>query len=206
MQDVQKDIITQILSRLDRPVTLIGMMGAGKTRTGNMLARKLGLDFFDIDDEIEKAADCTISEIFERFGETYFRNGERRVIARVIDEQLEKKKAAVISTGGGAVMTPQTAEIIWKDTISIWIRADMETTLERVMRNVEKRPMLSRGNPEEILSRLAKERYPVYEKADIVIDSSGRPEGGILSHMLESLHDYLYRTETKNDQQGKTGG
>lgn len=191
MEKTQEEIIGEILTALDRPVVLIGMMGAGKTRIGQMLARRLGTDFYDIDDEIVKAADCTIPEIFERFGEAYFRDGEHRVMARVIDEALEKKTPSVISTGGGAVMTPATASLVWEKTLSIWVRADMATTLERVTRNIEKRPMLAQGKPEEILERLMKERYPVYEKADIVIESGDRPEGGILSHTLATLHEYL---------------
>lgn len=170
-----------------------------------MLARRLDVDFYDIDDEIVKAADCTIPEIFERFGEPYFRKGEHRVIARVVGESLEKDAPSVISTGGGAVMTPATAALIREKTLSVWVKADIKTTLERVTRNIEKRPMLAQGNPEEILERLIKERYPVYEKADIVIESSGRPEGGILSHTLEVLHDYLYRAK-KNERQNTMDG
>lgn len=99
MKKTQEEMIGEILAALDRPVVLIGMMGAGKTRIGQMLARRLDVDFYDIDDEIVKAADCTIPEIFERFGEPYFRKGEHRVIARVVGESLEKDAPSVISTG-----------------------------------------------------------------------------------------------------------
>lgn len=188
-----KIIKQQILERLDRPVVLIGLMGAGKSRIGRLLADDLGMEYTDSDDEIVKAAGCSIPEIFDRFGEKAFRDGERMVLARLIEENK-----GVISTGGGAVMTPATASLIWEKAISIWVRADMDTTLKRVTRNIAKRPMLRNGNPEEILERLIKERYPVYKKADIVIDTDNQPVHVVLSSMLEALHGFLYRTEQEN--------
>lgn len=185
----------QILDKLDRPVVMIGLMGAGKTRMGNLLSGELGVAFTDSDNEIVKAAGCSIPEIFDRFGEKAFRDGEHKVLTRLIGE-----KKGVISTGGGAVMTPATASLIWQNAVSIWVRADMDTTLKRVKRNIARRPMLHNGDPEEILNRLIKERYPVYEKADIVIDTDEGSARLVLSDMLESLHRFLYLDEQKTDK------
>jgi shikimate kinase len=109
------------MRRLDRPVVLVGMMGAGKTRLGRLLSRALGLRFVDSDEEIEKAAGMTINEIFDRFGEPYFRDGEKRVIRRLLDSD----DISVIATGGGAIMQPETADAIAAEAVSIWIRADI---------------------------------------------------------------------------------
>lgn len=180
------DIIEDIRQRLDRPVVLIGLMGAGKTRIGRQIAAALKLPFTDSDDEIEEAAGMTISEIFERFGEPYFRDGERRVIARLLEQG-----PSVIATGGGAVMTPETAADVWQQALSIWVRADMDVMLERTARR-DNRPLLKTGDPEQILSDLSDKRYPVYEKADIVVDSHNGPAEAILNQALEKIHRFLY--------------
>ena len=182
-----KDIIYEIRSRLDRPLVLIGLMGSGKTRIGRSLAGVLGLGFVDSDDEIEKAAGMDIADIFDKFGEAYFRDGEKRVIGRLLDEGVQ-----VIATGGGAVMSPETAERIWRNTISLWVRADLPVMLERTARS-DRRPLLRKGDPGEILAALVEKRYPVYEKANIVIDSHNGPVEAILNQTLTKLHDYLYR-------------
>ena len=183
----EEDNIYEIRSRLDRPLLLIGLMGSGKTRIGRALAGALGLGFIDSDDEIEKAAGMDIADIFDKFGEPYFRDGEKRVIARLLDEGVQ-----VIATGGGAVMMPETAERVWRDTISIWVRAEMPVMLERTGRN-DRRPLLRGGDPAEILAGLVEKRYPVYEKANIVIDSHNGPVEAILNQTLTKLHDFLYR-------------
>lgn len=181
------DIICEIRDRLDRPLVLIGLMGSGKTRIGKALAGALGLPFVDSDDEIEKAAGMPIADIFDRFGEPYFRDGERRVIERLLDGGVR-----VIATGGGAVMHPETAEKVWEDTISIWVRAEMPVMLERTARS-DRRPLLRNGNPEEILSALAETRYPVYGKADIAVDSHNGPVEAILNQALVKLRDHIRR-------------
>lgn len=168
-----------------RPVVLIGLMGAGKTKTGMMLAQALDLPFADSDTEIERAAGMKVAEIFERFGEEHFRAGERRVIARLIGEG-----AGIVSTGGGAVMTPATADLIWTQAVSVWVRAEMPVMLERVMRS-DRRPLLKNGDPEEILSALAAKRYPVYGKADIVVESHNGPAEAVLNQTIDKLHDFL---------------
>jgi shikimate kinase len=178
-------VVNSILSRLDRPIVLVGMMGSGKSRIGRMLGEALRLPFADSDDEIEKAAGCSISDIFERYGEDFFRDRERKVILRLLE-----KGYGIIATGGGAVMQEDTAEAIWSQSVSIWVRAEMAVLLERVGRN-SNRPLLKNGNPEEILSNLASVRDPVYEKADIVIDSHNGPAVAILNNTLQRLERFL---------------
>ena len=181
------NIIYEIRARLNQPLALIGLMGAGKTRIGRALAGALDIRFVDSDDEIEKAAGMSVADIFDKFGEAYFREGEKRVIERLLDEGVQ-----VVATGGGAVMNPETASRIWDDTISIWVRAEMPVMLERTGRN-DRRPLLRNGNPEEILTGLAEKRYPVYEKANIVVESHNGPIDAILNQALAKLHEFLYR-------------
>lgn len=186
MSGIRKDPrLDTIRDLLDRPVVLIGLMGAGKTKTGMMLAQALDLPFADSDTEIERAAGMKVSEIFEKLGEEHFRTGERRVIARLIGEG-----AGIVSTGGGAVMTPATADLIWSRAVSVWVRADMPVMLERVMRS-DRRPLLKNGDPEEILSGLAAKRYPVYGKADIVVESHSGPVEAVLNQTIDKLHGFL---------------
>ncbi len=184
--DPRNRVVEDIRARLDRPIVLIGLMGCGKTRIGRLLAEALGLPFADSDDEIEKAAGMAVADIFDRFGEAYFRDGEKRVIQRLLDGG-----AQVIATGGGAVMTSGTAEAVWNDTISIWIRAEIPVMIERTGRT-DRRPLLRNGDPERILKDLAEKRYPVYAKADITVDSHNGPVDSILNQALEALRDYLY--------------
>ena len=164
MTDFDTDKISYIRQRLDRPIVLIGLMGAGKSRIGRMLGHALEMSFVDADDEIECAAGMSVSEIFERYGEPYFRDGEKRVMARLLGEGVQ-----VIAAGGGAVMTPETADAIWKKSLSLWIKADIPVIVERTARN-DRRPLLQTENPEKVLKELAEKRYPVYQKADIVVE------------------------------------
>ena len=186
MLEIDDNLKQEVIDRLECPIVLIGLMGAGKTRLGRMLADALGLDFVDCDEEIEKSARSSVSEIFERYGEQAFRDGEHKVIKRLIGEGVR-----VISTGGGAVMTEATASLVWEKSISVWIRADIETTLERVTRNIEKRPVLAVGEPREILEKLTEKRYPVYEKADIVIDSGQDEEDKAVYKAVKELYTLL---------------
>lgn len=181
--DEQK--IFSIRARLDRPLVLTGMMGVGKTRLGKMLAEALGWPFYDSDEEIEKAAGLSIPEIFEKYGEPHFRDGERRVIKRL----LENPKS-VIATGGGAVMNPETAADLLADSISIWIKADLDIMVARTAKT-DKRPLLKEGDPREILSRLTEVRYPVYEKAPVHVDSSLGETEEIVADMLDQIYVVL---------------
>ncbi len=190
MKSIDTEVVADIRRMLDRPLVLIGMMGAGKTRTGRQLADALGLSFTDSDDEIEEAAGMSVSEIFEKFGEQYFRDGERRVIERLLEQG-----PCVIATGGGAIMTPETADSVWSNSVSVWIKADMDIMVERTGRR-DDRPLLQNGDPRKILTDLAEKRYPVYEKADIVLDSHNGPIEAILNQALEKLQIFL-----RNEQQ-----
>lgn len=175
-----------IRRRLDRPVVLVGMMGAGKTRLGRLLSRALDMDFVDSDEEIEKAAGLSINEIFDRFGEPYFRDGEKRVIRRLLDGTPR-----VIATGGGAIMQPETLQAIGDESISIWIRAEIPVMVARATRG-EKRPLLRHGDPEEIFKKLMEARYPSYARADITVDSGDDQDHDILAQALEGLYGRLY--------------
>ncbi len=157
-------------------------MGAGKSCIGRKLAQRLGLRFVDADSEIEAAAGCSIPEIFERHGEAAFRDGERRVIARL----LESHDRQVLATGGGAFMDAGTRRAIAGTGVSVWLRADLELLLRRTSRR-SKRPLLRRGNPRETLSRLIGERYPVYAEADITVDSVDGPPDETVDRVLEAL-------------------
>ena len=153
----------------NRTIVLVGLMGAGKTNIGRRLAARLNLPFFDSDSEIEAAAGETIEEIFRNRGEGVFRDGERRVIARLLDQP-----AHVLATGGGAFMDPATRAIIARRGVSVWLRADIEVLLARVSRR-SNRPLLKEGNPRAVLAELIDRRYPVYAEADITIDSGEGP-------------------------------
>ncbi|MGH7126643.1 MAG: shikimate kinase, partial [Stellaceae bacterium] len=148
-----------------RTLVLVGLMGAGKTNIGRRLAQRLGLGFVDADSEIEAAAGETIEEIFERRGEAAFREGERKVIARLLGNPVH-----VLATGGGAFMDPETRVLIRQRGISIWLRADLDLLHQRVLRR-SNRPLLKRGDPREILARLIDERYPLYGEADMIVDT-----------------------------------
>ncbi|WP_137679043.1 shikimate kinase [Aurantiacibacter suaedae] len=170
-----------LVARLTRPVVLVGMMGVGKSSVGRRLAAALDMPFYDADDEIEKAAQMRVPEIFEQFGEDYFRDGERRVIERLLDQ-----RHAVIATGGGAFVQQQTADMILERGIAIWLDADLETLLERVSRN-DNRPLLRGGNKREILARLKAEREPSYARAPIKVTSGKGPHGEVVARILEAL-------------------
>jgi len=168
-----------------RTIVLVGLMGAGKSCIGRRLAAALSLDFVDADAEIELAAGCDIQDIFAHHGEAAFRDGERRVIARLL-----KRPVHVLATGGGAFMDPGTRAEIRRRAISVWLRADLELMLKRTARR-NNRPLLKQGNPREILQRLMEERYPVYREADIVVDSADGPPEVTLGRVLDALGAYL---------------
>ena len=154
-----------------RTIVLVGLMGAGKSKVGRRLALRLGLPFSDSDPEIEAAAGETIEEIFANRGEQIFRDGERRVIARLLAQPVH-----VLATGGGAFMDPMTRALIGRLGVSLWLRADLDTLVARVLRRND-RPLLKRGDPREILARLIERRHPIYAEANLTVDSgAGSPE------------------------------
>ncbi len=169
---------------LDRTIALIGLMGAGKSSIGRRLAARLGVKFIDADAEIEAAAGSPIPEIFERHGEAAFRDGERRVIARLLDGRPH-----VLATGGGAFMDPETRALIGGKAVSAWLRTDLDVLVARCARR-NNRPLLRQGDPREILKRLMDERYPVYAEADIIVDSIDGPHDAVVDQIIAALASY----------------
>jgi shikimate kinase len=178
--------IGAISRRIDRPVVLVGLMGVGKSTVGRKLAALLHVDFVDSDEAIEEAAQMTVSEIFEQFGEPYFRDGERRVIARLLDE-----RHGVIATGGGAFANDETRALILDRGIAVWIDCDVDTLVERTGRRRGGRPLLEGGDPKEILARLSAEREPAYAEAPIRIDSRKGPHLDTALSIIEALDRWL---------------
>ncbi|PWG03588.1 shikimate kinase [Sphingosinicella humi] len=165
----------------DRSIVLVGLMGAGKSTVGKRLARRLGLPFVDSDEEIERAADRSISEIFDHFGEGSFRDGERRVIARLIEGPPK-----VIATGGGAFINDETRAMILERCVAIWLDADVETLSARVSRR-DHRPLLRDKEPGPILQRLASARNPIYAEAHLHIHSAPAPHERTVQRIVEAL-------------------
>jgi shikimate kinase len=170
------------LPHFDRALVLIGLMGAGKSTIGKRLAARVHLPFVDADQEIERAAGLTISEIFERFGEKEFRDGERRVIGRLVDG-----KPKVIATGGGAFMQEETRALILDRATAIWLDADIEVLADRVGRREGTRPLLKDRDAREVLSELAAVRNPVYALAPIHIRSQPLPHDATVDAILKAL-------------------
>jgi shikimate kinase len=177
--------IRKLVERLERPIVLVGMMGVGKSTVGRKLATLLHLDFCDADDAIEEAAQMTVSEIFEKFGEAYFRDGERRVIARLIDGG-----PAVIATGGGAFAQEDTRRLILERGIAVWLDADVDTILDRVRRK-DTRPLLKNGDPREIVARLKAEREPLYAEAPLHVSSGSGPHSDAVARIVQELDQWL---------------
>lgn len=183
------EAIAAIARRIDRPIVLVGMMGVGKTSLGRKLAAALGLPFVDADEAIEEAAKMTIAEIFATYDEAYFRDGERRVIARLMEgEQGERPR--VIATGGGAFVNDQTRALILAKAIPVWLDSDVDTLVDRVGRN-DKRPLLRNGDPREILTRLRVEREPFYSQAPIKVTSGNGPHTRTLDKVLKGIDEWL---------------
>ncbi len=164
-----------------RTVVLVGLMGAGKTKIGRRLAARLNLPFFDSDIEIEEAAGESIDEIFRNRGETVFRDGERRIIARLLAQPTH-----VLATGGGAFMDPATRAVIRRHGVSVWLRADLDVLLARVARRND-RPLLKERNPRAVMSELMERRYPIYGEADLVVDSSEGPPDLTATRVIAAL-------------------
>jgi shikimate kinase len=166
-----------------KTIALVGLMGAGKTSIGRRLAQRLGLPFIDADAEIEAAAGMSIEEIFQRHGEASFRDGERRVIARLLDTPPH-----VLATGGGAFMDPATRALLRARAVTVWLRAEIELMLARVgRRSINNRPLLKGRDPRAVLEALIAERYPVYAEADITVDSLDGPPEATVERVLDAL-------------------
>lgn len=168
-----------------RSIVLIGLMGAGKTAVGRRLASKLDLPFTDADREIELAAGQTVSEIFAEHGEPYFRQGETRVIARLLQGGPQ-----VLATGGGAYMDARTRANIKARGVSVWLKAELSVLLHRVRRRGD-RPLLASGEPDKMMRDLMEKRYPVYAEANITVESRDLPHDVIVSEVVEALSRWL---------------
>ncbi len=176
-------------------IILVGLMGAGKTKVGRLLAQRLEMPFTDADDEIVKAAGCSIEEIFERFGETAFRDGERRVVARLLDGE-----PMVVATGGGAFIDIGTRARIKDRGISVWLRAELDVLVQRTSRRGG-RPLLKNRDIKATLEKLMAERYPIYAEADIVVDSGWHS----VDITVQRIHDALAAFDEPAPAGGESG-
>lgn len=177
-----------------RSLVLVGLMGAGKSTVGRRLAQTLGLPFRDADHEIEAAAGMAIPDIFAIHGEEYFRDGERRVIARLLQEG-----PMVLATGGGAFMNEETRQGIAEHGISIWLRADLDVLMRRVRKRAT-RPLLQNPDPEGTMRRLMELRHPVYATADLTVDSHEAPHDRVVTEIIKALSGWFDK-----EKQGETG-
>ena len=171
--------------RLDRPIVLVGLMGVGKSTVGRRLAKRLGLPFVDSDSEIEDASGLSAAEVFERYGEKDFRDGERRLVARLIEGEVR-----VIATGGGAYVDPRTRQLLNERAITIWLDAPIEVLAERTARR-DTRPLLKGPDAKEVLTRLAAERAPAYAEAHIHVTSSHGAHAEVVETIVEALQRHL---------------
>ena len=177
----------EFVKRLDRPVVLVGLMGVGKSTVGRRLAKRLGLPFVDSDSAIEDAAGYTAAEMFERFGEKDFRDGERRLVARLIEGEVR-----VIATGGGAYVDPRTRELLNDRAITVWLDAPVDILTERTSRR-DTRAQLRTGDPKAILERLSEERRPSYEEAHIHVKSGDGAHRDVVDAIVDALDQHLSR-------------
>lgn len=188
MSSLQDDVSAEAGDKTDRPrngggrsIVLVGLMGAGKSAVGRRLAQRLDMPFVDADEEIEAAAGCTIADFFELHGEAAFRDGEKKVIARLLDGP-----PIVLATGGGAFMNDETRARILETALAVWLRADLATLVERTARR-DHRPLLRGKDHETTLRALMDERYPVYAEAPIVIDSGAGPVTETVEKVIEAI-------------------
>jgi len=177
--------VTDLGKRLDRPVVLVGLMGVGKSTVGRRLAKRLGLSFVDSDAEIEDAAGYPAAEIFERYGETDFRDGERRLVARLIEGEVR-----VIATGGGAYIDQRTRELLNERAITIWLDAPVDILAERTSRR-DTRAQLRNGDPKAVLEKLADERRASYAQAHIHVRSGDGAHKDVVEAIIQALDEYL---------------
>ena len=190
------DVVATLIGRLDRPLVLVGMMGVGKSSLGKRLAALLEVPFVDADDEIEAAAQMTIPEIFATYDEAYFRDGERRVIARLMGETPVEsatdvpRPVKVIATGGGAFCHPETRALILRRGIAIWLDAELDTLVERTARK-DNRPLLRGGNAREILAQLKAERQDLYAQAPIHVKSTSGPHHRTMMQVSHAILAWL---------------
>lgn len=177
-----------------KSIVMVGLMGAGKSAIGRRLATRLDMPFVDADTEIESAAGCSIEEIFERHGEEAFRDGERRVIARLLEGP-----PIVLATGGGAFMDETTRKLVEGAGVSVWLRADLDTLVRRTAKR-NNRPLLKNDSPAKTLKSLMAIRHPIYELSDIVVESDDAPPEETVNRVCQALDAYLAKTNENGTQ------
>jgi len=177
--------VHELAQHLDRPIVLVGLMGVGKSTVGRRLAQKLGLPFVDSDTAIEDASGFSAAEVFERFGEEDFRDGERRLVARLIDGEVR-----VIATGGGVFVDPRTRDLLNTRAITVWLDAPIDILAERTSRR-NTRPLLRNGDPKGTLERLAEERAPSYSSAHIHVKSGNGAHRDVVESIVKALEEHL---------------
>jgi shikimate kinase len=173
-----------------KTIVLVGIMGAGKSTVGKILADRLGMRFIDADQEIERAAGCTITDFFEKYGEVEFRKGEERVISRILAGE-----PCVLATGGGAFMSEATRLLIKKIATSVWLRVSFEVLAKRLEKRFD-RPLLQTADPQQTLKALIKKRYPIYNDADFIVDAENDGVDITVSKVVECLGDYCYSEQS----------
>ena len=173
-----------------KTIVLVGIMGAGKSTVGKILADRLGMRFIDADQEIERAAGCTITDFFEKYGEVEFRKGEERVISRILAGE-----PCVLATGGGAFMSEATRLLIKKIATSVWLRVSFEVLAKRLEKRSD-RPLLQTTDPQQTLKALIKKRYPIYNDADFIVDAENDGVDITVSKVVECLGDYCYSEQS----------
>ena len=173
-----------------KTIVLVGIMGAGKSTVGKILADRLGMRFIDADQEIERAAGCTITDFFEKYGEVEFRKGEERVISRILAGE-----PCVLATGGGAFMSEATRLLIKKIATSVWLRVSFEVLAKRLEKRFD-RPLLQTADPQRTLKALIKKRYPIYNDADFIVDAENDGVDITVSKVVECLGDYCYSEQS----------
>ena len=173
-----------------KTIVLVGIMGAGKSTVGKILADRLGMQFIDADQEIERAAGCTITDFFEKYGEVEFRKGEERVISRILAGE-----PCILATGGGAFMSEATRLLIKKMARSVWLRVSFEVLAKRLEKRSD-RPLLQTADPQQTLKALIKKRYPIYNDADFIVDAENDGVDITVSKVVECLGDYCYSEQS----------
>jgi shikimate kinase len=177
--------VQKLREQLDRPIVLVGLMGAGKSTVGRRLAKRLGVPFIDTDAAIEDAAGLSAAEMFERYGEADFRDGERRLVARLVDGEVR-----VIATGGGVFVDPRTRKLLNERAITVWLDAPVDVLADRTSRR-DTRPLLRNDDPKGTLERLAEERGPSYAEAHIRVRSGGGAHSEVVEKIVGELQRYL---------------
>jgi shikimate kinase len=179
--------VQKLHGRLNRPIVLVGLMGAGKSTVGRRLARRLGLPFVDSDTAIEDASGLSAAEVFERYGEHDYRDGERRIVSRLIDGEVR-----VIATGGGAYIDPDTRALLNNNAITVWLDAPVDVLAERTARR-DTRPLLRNQDPRGTLQRLDEERRPTYGEAHIRVTTGTGAHNDVVDSIIDELNTWLDR-------------